>query len=217
MNIRITITKIIPALKAIGGYSLVEMLVVIAVATVLFLGTNVLFVTVIRTPTQQLSQTNNIDQARKVLSSFTNELRNGAAGNDGSYQLSTAGDTQIVFYTNYGASGTAVNRVRYYLSGTTLYRGVVIPTGSPLTYNLGTETVKPVQTNLANGATPIFYYYDDTYSGTSNPLVQPVNLTQVKFAKINLIIKKQNTVTDTSTFTIDGGAAIRSLKTNLGN
>jgi len=217
MNIITKIKVITASSKNIRGYSLTEMLVVIAVATILFLGTNVLFVTVIRTPTQQLSQANNIDQARKVLASFTNELRNSAAGNDGSYQLSSAGDTQIVFYTNYGASGAAVNRVRYYLSGTTLYRGVVVPTGSPLTYNLGNETVKVVQNNLANGATPVFYYYNDAYSGTSSPLAQPVNLTQVKFAKINLIIKKQNTVTDTGTFTIDGGAAIRSLKTNLGN
>lgn len=194
-----------------------ETIVVIAISVILLLGTNVLFVTVISTPRQQFLSANNVDQARKVLTSFTNEIRNAAAGNDGSYQLSTASDTQVVFFSNFGASGTKINRIRYYISGTTLYKGVVVPTGSPLAYNLGTEVVTAVQANLANGGTPVFYYYDDSYDGTTNPLIQPVNLTQVKFVKINLIVKRQSTETDAGTFVIDGGAAIRSLKTNLGN
>lgn len=194
-----------------------ETLVVVGIFTILFIGVNTLLVAVIRTPKQQMLAGNNIDQARKVIASFTNELRNAAQGNEGSYQLSQAGDSQIIFYSSYGASGTKVNRIRYYLSGSTLYKGVVVPTGSPLTYNLATEVVTTVQQNLTNGTTPVFYYYDDTYSGTTSPLAQPVNLTTVKFVKINLIVMKQNSATDTSTFTIDGGATIRSLKTNLGN
>ncbi len=199
------------------GYTLVETLVVIGMFTVLFIGINTLFVTVIRTPKQQLQSANNVDQARKVLAGFTNEIRNASAGNDGSYQLNLAGDSQIVFYSNYGTNGTTVSRIRYYLSGATLYRGVVVPTGNPPTYNLATEVITTVQANLANGATPVFYYYTGIYDGTTSPLAQPVNLTQVKFVKINLIIKKQDSATDASTFTVDGGAAIRSLKTNLGS
>lgn len=199
------------------GYTLMEMMVVIAIAMILLLGVNTLFRSVIVTPRQQFLQADNIDQARKVLASFTNEMRNAAVGNDGSYQLNTASDSQIVFYSNFGASGTKVNRIRYYLSGTTLYKGVVIPTGSPLSYNIGTEVVTPVQANLANGATPVFYYYNDSYDGTTASLAQPVNLTQVKFVKINLIIKQESTASDTSTYVVDGGVAVRSLKTNLGN
>ena len=200
-----------------NGYTLVETLVVIAIFIILSLGVNTLLVAVIKTPSQQLRAANNIDQARRVLASFTNEMRNAAAGSDGSYQLAQADDAQIIFYSTYGTSGSIANRIRYYLSGTTLYKGVIVPTGSPLSYNASNEVVTAVQSNLANGSTPVFYYYDDTYSGTTSPLVQPVNLTQVKFVIINLIVNQQDSASDTSTFTIQGGAAIRSLKTNLGN
>ena len=207
----------IPGNSKHNGFTLVETMVTIAIFTLLLGGVITLFIAVIKTPAQQLLSADNVDQARKVLASFTNEMRNSLPANDGSYQLTQASDSQIVFYSSYGASGTIVYRIRYYLSGTTLYKGVVVPTGSPLVYNLAGEVVTPVQYNVSNGSTPVFYYYDDTYSGVSSPLVQPVNLTQIKFVKINLIILKQNSANNTSTFTIDGGAAIRSLKTNLGN
>lgn len=199
------------------GYTLVETLVVIAIFIILSLGVNTLLVAVIKTPSEQLNAANNIDQARRVLSGFTNEMRNAAVGSDGSYQLAQAGDTQVIFYSTYGTNGSVANRIRYYLSGSTLYKGVIVPTGSPLSYNTNNEVITAVQSNLANGSTPVFYYYDDTYSGTSSPLTQPVNLTQVKFVIINLIVSQQDSASDTSTFTIQGGAAIRSLKTNLGN
>ena len=199
------------------GFTLMEAVITVAIYSLLFWGANTLFTAVINSPKQQLTSAGNVDQARRVLANFTNEIRNSAVGSDGSYQLNQAGDTQIIFYTTYKATGGIVNRVRYYLSGSSLFKGVVTPTGSPLSYNLGTEVITQVQSNLSNGSTPIFYYYDDTYSGTTSALAQPVNVTQVKFVKINLIVKNQESKTDATTTTIDGAAAIRSLKTNLGN
>jgi len=199
------------------GFTLMETLVVIAIYSAVIGGVITLLTTVIRTPNQQLRAADNIDQARKVISIFTNEMRNAMHGNDGSYQITSAGDAQVVFYSGYSATGMNVLRIRYFLSGDTLYKGVVTPTGSPLAYNLLSEVVTPVQYNLANGFTPVFYYYNDSYDGATSPLVQPVSLTQVKFVKINLVVKKQSSAEDTSTFVIEGGTAIRSLKTNLGN
>lgn len=194
-----------------------EAVITVAIYALLFWGSNTLFTAVVRSPNQQLTSAGNVDQARRVLANFTNEIRNAAAGSDGSYQLNQAGDSQIIFYTTYKATGGVVYRIRYFLSGTSLFKGVVTPTGSPLSYNLGSEVITQVQANLSNGSTPVFYYYDDTYSGTTSALAQPVNVTQVKFVKINLIVKNQESRTDTSTTTIDGAGAIRSLKTNLGN
>lgn len=199
------------------GFTLIETMTVIAISTLLLAGVSTLFVSVFKTPTQQLLSADNVDQARKVLASFTNEMRNAMPGNDGSYQLNEAGDSQIIFYSNYGTSTSKVYRIRYYISGTTLYKGVVTPAGSPLTYNLGSEVVNPVQYHLSNGVTPVFYYYGDTYNGTTDSLAQPVNLTQVKFVKINLIVLRNNSASDTNTFNVSGGTTIRSLKTNLGN
>jgi hypothetical protein len=93
----------------------------------------------------------------------------------------------------------------------------IIPSAGTPTYNPANEIVKPVQTGLVNGTTPIFYYYNDTYAGTTTPLAQPVNINQIKFVKINLVLLKQGEDVTGPTFTVDSGTAVRNLKTNLGN
>lgn len=199
------------------GFTLMETMVTIGIFSVLMLGVIELFILVLKVPSQQLVASGNVDQARRGLSTFVNEMRNAGPGNNGGYALSLAGDSQIVFYSNYGATGSVFKRVRYYLSGNTLYKGVVIPTGSPLAYNLGSEVITTVQNNVVNGSIPVFYYYDGNYDGSTDALAQPVNVTTVTFVKINLTILKQTTATSTSAFTINTGVGIRSLKTNLGN
>jgi hypothetical protein len=44
----------------------------------------------------------------------------------------------------------------------------------------------------------------------------PVNATQVKFVKVNLQIYNKAGITNKNTYTITASAAIRNLKTNLG-
>jgi len=94
-------------------------------------------------------------------------------------------------------------------------------------YAVNTEVVKPILTGIANGsstpvdsafATPAFYYYSDAYDGSGTSLSQPITDTSlIKFVGINLLVLNKITPQDTSAFDITGGAAIRSLKTNLGN
>ena len=83
--------------------------------------------------------------------------------------------------------------------------------------NLASEKISIVQRDLANGANPLFYYYDGDYDGTAGPLSQPVNLTQIKFVRINLMVLKQTTQGSLANFSLNIGSAIRSLKTNLGS
>lgn len=202
-----------------AGFTLVEMLTTIVIFTVIMGGAALLFKTIFNTSTQQTLAVNTTDQARKAAFDFTNEMRNGTTGSDGAYPLNQAGDSQIVFYSSYGVTGTTVNRIRYFVNSatSTLYRGVITPTGNPPTYNLASEIVKPIQKGLANKNTPVFYYFNDSYAGTSSPLVQPVNINQVKFVKINLILLKQDVKNATTTFTVSSGTTVRNLKTNLGN
>lgn len=202
--------------KNIKGFTLAETMVAVAIFALLELGVTAVISAMYQNYNQQSVSLNNVDMARKITFNFAGEIRNAAYGNDGSYSLNQAGDSQIIFYSNADLTSGVVNRIRYYLSNGTLYKGVIRPSGSPLTYNPADEAVKVVETNLANNGTPVFYYYDGDYSGNQNPLSQPVNVTQVKFVKINLMISDQiGKVATTSV--ISAGAAIRNLKTNLGN
>jgi prepilin-type N-terminal cleavage/methylation domain-containing protein len=204
-----------------NGFTLIEMVVTISIFTVLIFGVSAILNNIFSNSKHQLLSMSNIDQARLALSTFTNEIRNATTGSDGSYPLNQAGDSQIIFFSNFktGPNGypSVVERIRYYVSGDTLYKGVVLPAGSPSTYNLSFESISSVVSGISTLSAPAFYYYDGNYDGSTSSLSQPVNINQVRFVKINLMVLNQITPADTSAFPITAGAAIRAIKDNLGN
>ena len=72
-------------------------------------------------------------------------------------------------------------------------------------------------TDLENESEPVFYYYNGDYDGSGDPLSQPINLNEVKFVKISLILPRYTIENSDSTFLINSASAIRNLKDNLGN
>lgn len=200
-----------------SGFTLVETIVTIFIFSILALGVNTLFTHIYINSRDRLISMDNADYARSVAFNFTNELRVAVTGHDGSFPLNQAGDNQIIFYSNYKQADGLVARFRYFLATSTLYKGVVTPSGSPLSYNLAQEKITAIQNNIVSTGGPIFYYYDGNYTGTSSPFTQPVNVNQVKYVRLSLNILKQDQKVSASTFTVSAGTSIRSLKTNLGN
>jgi len=198
------------------GFTLLELIVAISVFSVLILTVSFMVVKVFNGSKSQFLAISNVEQARLVTSQFVNEIRNATTGVDGSYSLGQADDSQIIFYSKTIGSST-INRVRYYLNGTDLYKGIIVPTGSPQVYNVAFEVKKIVQSNVVNGGVPIFNYYDGNFNGASSPISQPANVNLVKFIKINLIVLTKINEQSGNTFTVSTGATIRNLKTNLGN
>ena len=203
--------------KKLQGFTLIELIISISIFAILIFVVIGLFLNVFSQPEQDLMAIDIIDKARIVTSDFSNEIRNAATGNDGSYALNQASDSEIIFYSNYRSSGTAVNRIRYYSSNNNLYKGVIAPSGSPLFYNPASEIVTTLLTDLENESEPVFYYYNGDYDGSGDPLSQPINLNEVKFVKISLILPRYTIENSDSTFLINSASAIRNLKDNLGN
>lgn len=199
------------------GFTLVEIVVAIS----LFALVGVLIVTlmsnILAGSNKQQVLLSDTDQARKISSQFTSEIRNAVTSNTGGYALEEATDTEIIFYSNVDKDNL-IERVRYYLQNGIMYRGIVEPTGSPLSYNSANEATSIIQRDVVNNSsTPVFYFYDGTYNGSGTALTNPVNVTLVKFVKINLQIANKSGLSTTNYYTITSGGAIRNLKTNLGN
>ncbi len=150
-------------------------------------------------------------EARRAFKTMVAEIRTASPSSLGAYPLSEATSTSFTFYSNIDTDAYK-ERVRYYLQGTTLMRGVIKPSGSPLTYNPGSETV----TELVHGVatTSVFSYYDENYTGTTSPLALPVDLLSVRLVKILFTV-------DTSSTTAPGPlifttqVSMRNLKDNL--
>jgi prepilin-type N-terminal cleavage/methylation domain-containing protein len=206
-----------PSARTQIGFTLIELVVVIAIFAVMSLAAVVLVSNILTGSNKQAALLANIDQARSVSFRVMQELRNAVPSSTGSYALELCDAQQLIFYTNLDG-GTDIERVRYYMSNGKLYRGVVKPTGSPLSYNVGSEVSTVVQNDIGNGGSPLFTYYPDTYDGTTgNALAVPANVTQVRFVRLNLTILNKAGQIGTNTYTVTAGASIRNLKTNLGN
>ena len=199
------------------GFTLIEVLVAIFGFTLIASGLIVLMSQIFISANMQAGLLSDSDQARKVAFNFIKEIRNAVVGSDGAYPLSTAGDQQVVFYSDTNSSIQGVEKIRYYVSGGKLYKGVTSYSNSG--YNPQLEQTFVVQNNLANGSGAVFSYYDDTYIGSStqSSLIQPVNVTQVNYIKISLKVYNKGGVVNTNYYTITAGGTIRNLKTNLGN
>lgn len=196
------------------GFTLIETVVSIGVFTIIAGGLIVLYANMFTTNSKLSILGASSDQGRKVMFQFMKEIRNAEYANTGAYPIASATSTEIIFYSNIDG-GADIERVRYYLSNGKLYRGVVKPTGTPFSYNLGSETTAVVQSNVANGANPLFYYYDGSYTGSEAALTYPLNLNNVRIVTMDLRITNSAGQVGTNYFSLNASGVVRSLKSNL--
>jgi prepilin-type N-terminal cleavage/methylation domain-containing protein len=113
------------------------------------------------------------------------EMRGMSQSVNGAYPVESASQNAIVFFSDRDGDGLA-ERIRYYLDGSTLNRGVIKPTGNPLTYSVEESITEAVHNIYSAGN--IFSYYDLNYSGTQAELSFPVNIPAIRLVKINLTV-----------------------------
>lgn len=198
------------------GFTLVELIVAIGIFVILSFGVIGLIGSTFIDATRQGTSIANADQTRRLANRIAQELRNTVTASNGAYSIATADAQQLTFFSNVDG-GTDIERVRYYLSNGKLYRGIVKQSGSPVGYT-GAEVSTVVQNDVANGTTPLFYYYDENFDDSTDvPLTQPVSIATVTYIQLNILVYKKTTITTTPYFTVSSGVALRSLKSNLGD
>lgn len=167
------------------------------------------FVNVTRTVTGQLMAQ---ADARKAVTQMIAEIREAAPSDAGSYPVEAAATSSVTFYSNVD-SDNSHERVRYFVAGATLKRGVIkAVAGTPPTYPAASETVTDLAGPLVATTTPIFSYYDKSYSGTSSPLASPIDLLAVRLVVVSITVDL--TSKSPVPITVSSAVAIRNLKDN---
>ncbi len=159
---------------------------------------------------EQLSTQN---EGRKIVQDFSEEVRKMNYSSLGAYPLERAEGNHITFFSNIDTDSYR-ERIRYWLSGSILKKGVLKPSGNPLSYNPLNEQVTDVVHDVANVTDPIFYYYNEDFTfATGTPLTSPVDVTKVRVIKVNLLLEEDPTNSPLP-FSIESKVQIRNLKTN---
>ncbi|MBU6323502.1 MAG: prepilin-type N-terminal cleavage/methylation domain-containing protein [Patescibacteria group bacterium] len=188
------------------GFTLVETIVVVALTAVVLMALSSLIVYFYRTNAYVLEQSQAVDSARRSVAASMSDLREATYGADGSYPLSAAATSTVTFYANVD-SDPAIEKVRYYLSGVTFYRGVTKAAGNPPSYAGQPETTNLVVDNVRNGTIPVFQYFD----ANGNELAEPVNLAKVTSVRTT-VLTDVNPTRAPNVYTLTGSATLRNIR-----
>lgn len=197
----------------VRGISILEVLVAIAIFLMVSTATMEIFMWGFRGRDIVWEQLSTQNEGRKIVQDFVNQLRRAGQSAVGGYAIESADNQQIVFYSNIDMEAWR-ERLRYFLVGTTLKVGITRATGTPVSYNLEDEVVTEIVHDVANTTTPLFYYYDENYTGVTNTTMSaPIDTTEVRLVGIKLLLEEKPNVAP-APFAIETKVSIRNLKTN---
>lgn len=154
-------------------------------------------------------------EARRGLKAMIAEMREARPGDDGSYILQTANDQELAFFSDADRDGQT-ERIRYYLNGLNLMRGVIPPQATAPTYPQSQEQSAVIAQFVRNGASALFIYYNGDWpaDATNNPLPAPARLSDTKLIHLHLVVDIEPFRAPVN-YDLQGDVQIRNLKTNL--
>lgn len=188
------------------GFTLIE--ISVGTAVIVFIGLAIAGLQYLMTQSQVtlLTGSLNVDQANVSLSSLSRELRTARAGEQGAYLLESATDQSITFYSDIDYDGES-EKVRYFLDGTAFRKGIIEPSGTPVTYPSNTEQIRTITENARNAELPVFAYFDEDTEITNN-------ISEIRVVGIYLRLNTRDDDTDHD-YVLETYANIRTLKENL--
>ena len=154
-----------------------------------------------------------VTDANAAIQSMSREIRNAKQAANGSYPMELADDYEIIFYGNIDQDQD-IEKIRYYIYGDSLNRGVVEPSGNPPIYS-GEEKITLVIPNVIRDGRPILTYFNGEWptDTVNNPLPAPARLMETKYVTVSITINP-NPQTPTTNYYLETSAQIRSVKNN---
>lgn len=190
------------------GFTLMEMLTVVAIIGIVTGALTYAIVNVYRNNAYIFESTAAVENARRGLSLSLEHIREASYADDGNYPLGSIASTSITFYSDIDEDG-GVERVRIYALNNTLYRVTTNAGGNPPSYTGQTPATSTIASFLRNGPTEdIFTYYDDT--GAVLPAIS-ANLGDVRSVAVT-IMTDLNPDRAPNVLTLTGSATLRNLR-----
>jgi hypothetical protein len=175
--------------KNYSGMGLIEVIVSILIFTMSIAGFTMLFLRSWKANSYSFNMGQSSFAASQGVTTAENYIRKARQGDDGSYPIKSAGNNDLVIFSDYNRDGIT-ERLHFYLQNGQLKMGATIPTtGIPRTYPTGDQQVIILASNIVNvSSKPIFYYYNSNYPAdkTTNPLAIPLDVSVVRLVRILL-------------------------------
>lgn len=196
------------------GITIIELLIAIAISSIIGLGLVSLQYILSQNQIAITKSFKSVDSANYIASVLAKEIRGAKQSDSGAYYLYSAGDQEIIFYSDIDLDENT-EWVRYYLDGSDLIKEIIEPSGYPPIYDSLSKTISTVSENVVNGNIPIFYYYNEDWPSdtTNNPLPADNRLGETSTIKIYLIVGSGGN--SEKKYAVEVSSQIRSVKENL--
>jgi len=175
--------------KKYSGMTLIEMLVAIAIFSIVMTGFSMLFIRSWRMNAYVIEMGQSSFAVSQGVNTMVAYLRKARQADDGSYPIKSVANNDLVVFSDYDKDGLT-ERLHLYLQNGQLKMGVTEPTnGIPKTYPTADQQTKILADRIVNAANePIFYYYNKNYPGdvTHNPVTLPVDISTIRLIKVFL-------------------------------
>lgn len=197
------------------GFTLVEVMMAIVMFAFIAGGASLFAVYYFQNYSFSFEENQLIGQTQSSFTTMIREIREARMADDGAWALAQTDDNTFVFYSDVTNDGRS-DRIRYFIQGTELKKGVTQPTAVPVTYPTSNEIVTTIAYNVSNAGQPLFRYFNGNHPGdtVNNPLVANQRILNTRYVEIYI----RTTIPDGPTtlpFELRSGVQIRSLKDNL--
>lgn len=190
------------------GLTLLETIVVLAITIIIITALVSSISFFYRTNTHALEQSFAINSARIGIERMVKDIREAAFSDEGTYPVISMATSSFSFYSDVDGD-IFVEKVRYFLDGTNLNKGVVDSSGDPLTYDDNDEVVSLVSDNVRNNAESVVLFSYFNASGT--PMTSMASTTDLRFSTIEVIVNV-NPIRLPNNFSLRSSATLRNVK-----
>lgn len=171
-------------MQHVRGMTLIEMLVSITIFVLAMVAITSSIRMFYRTNTYAVEQSSAVSSAQRGIESMVKTFRESAYSSNGAYPVLAIGPNDVTVYADVDTD-PFVERVRYYISGTSLMRELTDPAGDPLVYGASqvTSVVSETVRNIEQGVTS-FRYFDE--AGVE--IVDYSRIADVRFIEMSIVV-----------------------------
>jgi len=171
------------------GFTLVEMLVVIGLISLFISAGFGFFLSTSKAYKSRISTSLSENAGSLTIYQISKDLREARTPEGTSLPaIQAADENSITFYADIETENPAMEeRIRYFLEGETLKRGVSSWSSAQGRYLTENEKIKNINQHVVMGGTAIFSYFGANYTGAESPLAFPVNPGGIRVVKIKIL------------------------------
>lgn len=198
------------------GFTLVEVIITVAMVSIIFVIASDFIVNSLDAQRYISEQNDAIQESRTALKRMIAEMRETVAADTGAYPIELVADNEIIFYSDVD-NDAVTERIHYWLVNEHIQRGVIEPTGVPLSYASENEVTSTIVSYVRNDVLqPVFIYYNENYPEDviNNPLASPINPTSVRMVELG-IFTNVDPIQVPDTHELRSRVHLRNLKENF--